>query len=204
MTLNSFFKQFDLSVKYLRNELWVFLKDGFPEEVVLVTLDVGLIGFLDVGPEGGGVSGHFCHEVEDGETVDPGVGGSYGLEDVFVEVPRIVEDSEHGCDALVTELIRFKIVIDGGFGKDGKDIVEKFGASFLEHLLGDDSELHVLVESVDLAHDPGDHLGCLLVGGLFEVGVLGEGVVVGVVGCAFVLVGGRSALVVEVIVAIHF
>ena len=158
MTLNTFFKEFGLSFKNFRNYLWVFLQDGFPEEVVLVTLNVVFGGLLNVCPEGGGVPGHFCHEVEDCKTVDPGVRGSNGLEDIFVEVAGVVEDFKHGGDALVTELVRFKIVIDCGFGEDGKDIVEEFGTAFLEHLLSDDSKLHVFVESIDFTHNPADHL----------------------------------------------
>ena len=198
------FKHFYLSVKNFCDNFRFSLKDGLSEEVVLVSLDISLVGLLDIGPEGGGVAGHLRHEVQDRQAVDPGVRGSDGLEDVFVEVAGVVEDLEHRGDALVAEFIRFKIVIDGGFGEDGENVVEQFGAPFPEHLLGDDSELHGLLQSADFVHDPGDHLGYLLFVGLFEVGVLREGVVVGVVGCAFVFVGGGPAFVLQAVQSIHF
>lgn len=98
--LNFKLKLMQLVFKLGRKYLGVLFEDCPDHQVIIIFLELpaALSDLVAMGLERQGVVCDFCHKVENGEAVVPGMRGSNGLEHVLHEVSWVVEQLEDAED----------------------------------------------------------------------------------------------------------
>ena len=100
----------------------------------------------------GGNGDHLSNELKYAQTMKPSVWCSYRLENVFIQIAVIVEQSQDIQDEIEVYFFAINFLVYPS-NQNRKDVIEQFGTSFFKHLLSYSSDLRLVVESIDLIHN---------------------------------------------------
>ena len=134
-----------LVLKFFSQHFRIILQNSFQGHIILVLIHVSALQKLSrVIPKRTSNGNNFSNELKNAQTMKPSMRGSNGLKDVLIKISIIVEQFEDVDYEFKIDFFSIYFLVDAS-NEYRKYVIEELRSSLFQHLLGNCSNLRLVV-----------------------------------------------------------